>query len=60
VIGGILQTMVNVNSPNLSRPLMSAGPKQCRGIGAAAESNGQGQLRLKAVGQQAHDGATRA
>jgi hypothetical protein len=58
MVGSLLQAMVNVNRTNLPRPLLRASAKQRRGIGTTAESNGHGQFRLKAVGQQAHGGAT--
>jgi hypothetical protein len=47
-----LQTMVNVNGPDLPWPLLSAGQQQGCGICTAAERDGDGQGGLKTERQQ--------
>jgi hypothetical protein len=52
MIGSLLQAVVNVDGPHLTRPLLNTGQQQGCGVGTTAESDGDGQGRLKTGRQQ--------
>jgi hypothetical protein len=56
LVSRILQTMVNVDGPDLPWPLLHTGQQQGGGIGAAAEGDGQREFGLKAGRDQARTG----
>jgi hypothetical protein len=52
MIGSLLQAVMNVDGPHLPWPLLNTGQQQGCGVGTTAESDGEGQGRLKTGRQQ--------